>query len=142
MSMEKYASIIDRQYPFCTNRAKLSRQSRAAQFSPFAALTGYGDAIEETARMTDRRSELDEETMQLLNCRISYIMQNINLQPFVTVTYFKNDGQKSGGEYLEYSGRVKRIDMINGKMFFTDGQSIEFRDIYGIESGIFTFISE
>lgn len=138
----KYDSIINLPHHVSESRARLSSLSRAAQFAPFAALNGYGDAIEETARLTGRREELDEETMQLLNRRIAFIKENIKARPRVTVTYFRQDPLKSGGVYLEYSGEVKRIDEINGKMFFADGESLSFADISRIESGLFDSVRD
>ena len=142
MSTGKYDSIINFPHHVSTKRARLSSLSRAAQFAPFAALTGYDGAIKETTRVTSERKVENEETLQLLNRRISYIIENIGLCPEATVTYFKPDLYKSGGEYLEYSGNVRRIDEINGKIQFTDGFCLSLCDISRIESPLFESMEE
>ena len=104
---------------------------RAAQFSPFAALTGYGDAIDETARLTDARIELSEEKRAELDYKQQYLATLD--APTVTVTYFVPDERKSGGAYVTHTGVLKRVDEIERMMLFMDGTRVELDDVMGIE---------
>lgn len=88
----------------------MSNYDRAAQFSPFAALTGYDDAVKETARLTDSKIELDEYELQELNEKLNKIQDNLREDAEVSITYFVTDKKKSGGSYKTISGIVKRID--------------------------------
>jgi hypothetical protein len=88
----------------------MSRQDRAAQFSPFAALTGYEAVIAETGRLTDQITELDECRKAELNDRLCRIAENLDAHPWVSLTYFRDDDRKDGGAYLCASGRVKKLD--------------------------------
>ena len=107
---------------------------RAAQFSPFAALTGYGDAIDETARLTDARIELSEEE----RAELDYKQQHLSTldSPMVTVTYFVPDSRKSGGAYVTHTGVLKRVDEIEREMVFGDGTRVEMDEVVGIECEI------
>ena len=102
--MSSYEDIIDLPYP--RKRQRMSNSDRSAQFSPFAALTGFGAAIMETARLTDRKIELDEGGKALLDEKLRKIEDEICDQPEVTVTYFRQDLRKAGGAYLQKRGRV------------------------------------
>ena len=115
----------------------MSLHDRAAQFSPFAALTGHDDAIKETARLTDKKIELDETTKTMLNEKFNFIMEHIYDQPEITVTYFIPDTLKSGGMYVDFAGKVKKYDCLNRILYFTDNTEIRVDDISEIESEIF-----
>ena len=104
---------------------------RAAQFSPFAALTGYGDAIDETARLTDARIELSEEERAELDYKQQYLATLDS--PTVTVTYFVPDERKTGGAYVTHTGTLKRIDEIERTMVFNDGVRMPIAEIISIE---------
>lgn len=111
-------------------------KDRAAQFAPFAALTGHDEAIKETARLTDERIELDEGTLAILNDKIQIILDNLDIEPEITVTYFKPDDKKSGGAYIDHTGVVKRIDDFERTIVFTDKISIPIEDVLEIKSGV------
>lgn len=105
---------------------------RAAQFSPFAALTGYGDAIDETARLTDARIELSEEERAELDYKQQYLATLD--APTVTVTYFVPDERKTGGAYVTHTGTLKRIDELERMMVFADGARVSLDEVIAIES--------
>jgi hypothetical protein len=115
----------------------MSIHDRAAQFSPFSALTGHDEAIEETARLTDKRLELDETTKTILNDKFNFILEHIYDQPELRVTYFVSDLLKSGGMYVDYTGCVKKYDYHNRILHFIDNTEIRVDDIIEIESRIF-----
>ena len=115
----------------------MSAHDRAAQFSPFAALTGHDDAIKETARLTDKKIELDETTKTMLNEKFNFIMEHIYDQPEITVTYYIPDTLKSGGMYVDFIGKVKKYDYLNRILCFLDTTEIKVDDILEIDSKIF-----
>ena len=115
----------------------MSRIDRAAQFAPFAALTGYDAAVAETARLTTERAELDEDAKTRLNSRLQLILKRIEEQPEIDVTYFKPDDKKAGGAYFTASGKVKQIDEYKRALLFSDGIKIPLDDIYCIEGKLF-----
>ena len=104
---------------------------RAAQFSPFAALTGYGDAIDETARLTDRRIELSEEESAELDYKQQYLATLD--APTVTVTYFVPDERKSGGAYVTHTGVLKRVDEVESMVVFKDGLRVPLDEVMDIK---------
>ena len=105
-----YDDIINLPHPVSKTHPRMSMIERAAQFSPFAALTGYGAAIKETARLTDRKLELDEETQALLDLRQHFLLEHLAQRPEVTITYFEPDAHKEGGSYQTITARVKKLD--------------------------------
>lgn len=135
--MEKYNDIINLPHYQSKKRPHMSIHDRAAQFSPFAALTGHDEAIKETARLTDKKTELSETAKTILNEKFSFIMEHIYDQPEITVTYFIPDSLKSGGMYVDYTGRVKKYDYHNRILHFIDNTEIKVDDVMEIESGIF-----
>ena len=128
-----YDDIIDLPHHVSTTRPRMSRLDRAAQFAPFAALTGYGAAIKETARLTDERSELGEYELMELNAGIHMLMERIEEHPQVEITYFKPDERKDGGAYLTVKSRAKRLNEYERFLLLEDGTEIPFDDIYKIE---------
>lgn len=126
--MDDYSDIINLSRPK-SKRLPMSLHDRAAQFAPFAALSGYEEAIAETARLTDSRPEPDEETAARLNEAIKSIMENISKKPKVTLLYFVPDELKEGGAVLPFSGSVRRVDLVSGKMIFTTGEEIPLGDV-------------
>ena len=107
----------------------MSNYDRAAQFAPFAALTGYDDAVKETARLTDKKVELDEYSKDALNERLNMIQDAIDEQPEVSITYFLLDKKKSGGAYVTATDRVKKIDEYENIVLLQDGTKIPIDDI-------------
>lgn len=130
--MNKYNDIINLPHHVSKTRKPMSLYNRAAQFAPFAALTGYDDEIKETARLTEQRIELSDELKNMLNQKIKLIIENIKLQPEVAITYFVQDKKKSGGIYKTISGNVKRIDEERKKLIFTNKLTIYFNDIINV----------
>ena len=127
--MNKYEDIINLPHHVSKTRKPMSLYNRAAQFAPFAALTGYDDVIKETSRITEQRIELSEELKNMLNQKIKLISENIKLQPKVSITYFVPDNKKSGGVYKTISGNVRRIDEIEKYLLFTNKLKVYFYDI-------------
>lgn len=128
-----YDDIIDLPHHVSTTRPQMSRLDRAAQFAPFAALTGYGAAIKETARLTDKRAELGEYELMELNAGIHMLMERIEEHPQVEITYFKPDERKDGGAYLTVNSRAKRLNEYERFILLENGTEIPFDDIYKIE---------
>lgn len=134
---DRYDDIIHLPHHVSKTRPQMSMMDRAAQFSPFAALTGYDAAIKETGRLTDEKIELGEETKAVLDRKQRYLSDMISVQPEITVTYFLPDERKSGGTYLSVTGKLKRIDEYARLMLLTDGKKIPLDDIMDIESNLF-----
>lgn len=111
----------------------MSMHDRAAQFSPFAALVGYGDAVAETARLTDSRAELTEDEMSLLNANLNRLLDSLDEQPQISVIYFVPDEKKSGGKYVEKHGVVRIFDSYAQELVFTDKTRINIQAISRIE---------
>lgn len=131
--MNKYKDIINLPHHVSKTRNPMSLYNRAAQFAPFAALTGYDEAIKEKARLTEQRIELSDEFKNILNQKLQILNKNINSQPKVTITYFELDNKKSGGVYKTISGNIKRIDEYNKKLIFLDKNELRFNEIHDIE---------
>lgn len=107
----------------------MSMSDRAAQFSPFAALVGYDDAVAETARLTDSRDELTEDEISELNANLNRLLDSLDEQPQISVTYFVPDEKKSGGKYVEKQGVVRIFDSYSQELVFTDGMRIAVADM-------------
>lgn len=127
-----YADIIDLCRPISKNRHPMPRADRAAQFASFQALTGYGDKVTETARLTSRKREPDEERRDRLNRILNRLIETADSQPFVKVVYFEQDERKSGGRYVTAEGRFRRIDSWSKTIIFTDGTVISILNIWDI----------
>lgn len=131
--MDNYEDIINLPHYEPKKHPRMDRTMRAAQFAPFAALTGYGDAVKETARYTENRIELNEEEKEVLNQKLQILQNEIECNPQVKITYFVPDIRKEGGEYITVVGSVKRIDEHNGKIFFVDKTDVRIKDIVEIK---------
>lgn len=107
--------------------------NRAAQFAPFAALTGYEESIEESSRLTDRKVELSEYEIEELNTRLNFIQEHIKDRPEVTVIYFQPDKRKDGGAYFSVSGKVRRIDEVNKIIVFDDERNLDIEAIIDLK---------
>lgn len=127
-----YEDIIYLSHHVSTKRPQMSLHDRAAQFAPFAALTGHEEAVKETARLTDSKIELDENEIQLLDQKLQYLEAQAK-QPVIETTYFLLDQRKSGGAYVDVQGRLKRIDRYNQCLRMEDGTEIPITDILKIE---------
>ena len=136
----KYKDIIDLPHHQYLRRPRMAMIDRAAQFSPFAAITGHNDAIIETARLADRKIELDEGTKSIINEKIQMISDFLFEKPTVTFTHFEPDLKKEGGTYLNTTGTVKRIDEFKREIILTDGRIILIEHIYDIESDLFKYM--
>lgn len=136
----KYDDIIHLPRHVSSTRPRMSAINRAAQFSPFAALTGHGAAVKETARLTDKRIELDECIKDDLSHRMQIVSESIKEQPEISITYFKPDAKKNGGEYVTAISSVKKIDKHERVIVMTDGTLIPIDEIISIEGEIFEII--
>lgn len=128
----KYADIINLPYKKSTDRLHMSLHDRAAQFAPFAALTGHEEAIEETARYTEERIVLDEGAMEAIGVKLYEISQNIQKKWNVSITYFRPDKLKEGGVYLTDVGTVKKIDDVEKIVIMDNGMRISIDGIVAI----------
>ena len=133
----KYESIKFLPHHVSAKRPQMSMLDRAAQFSPFAALTGYDDAVEETARLTDARHELGELELEMLNTKLQMLRENVKSHPEITILYFKPDSRKAGGAYLEHTGTLRKIQDYERCIVLEDGLVIQFSDIYELSGDLF-----
>lgn len=133
MKCHRYDDVINRQHPTSKKHPRMSNMNRAAQFAPFAALTGYEESIEETARLTDRRIELSEYEIEELNAKLNSIQEHIKERPEVTVTYFQPDERKEGGAYITITGKVRRIDEANMVLIFEDESVVWVENVTDIK---------
>lgn len=129
----RYDDIIHLPHHVSPKHPQMSLSNRAAQFSPFAALTGHGAAIQETARLTDEFLELNEDQKQLLDEKLRMIQEHPDRQPEVEATYFRPDPRKNGGKYVTVQGRVKKIDPCGHRILFTDGSAIDIECLFDID---------
>ena len=132
MNQDNYEDIINLPHHTSSKHPRMTSLARAAQFAPFAALTGYDDAIKETERITENKIELTEEGKLNLNDKLQSINDNIKNQPKVTITYFEYDKKKEGGKYITYTGNIKRIDMGELSIILTDKTKINISEIIDI----------
>ena len=133
----KYDDIIDLPHPVSSRHPHMPVSDRAAQFAPFAALTGYDAAIRETARLTDRKAEQTEEARLTLDQKQQLLLNSSEAFPEVAVTYFKPDTRKDGGAYVLVTGRFRGVDPIKRQLVLTDKTCIPLDDITDLESSIF-----
>jgi len=133
--MSKYDDIINLEHYVSSKRIPMSLENRAAQFAPFSALTGYSTAVKEKARLTDEKKRLTDDEIEILNNKL-FLLSNY-LDNEVVITYFVKDLKKSGGKYLKYSGKIKKIDIYNNIIVLDNKNKILFEDILEIESEVF-----
>ena len=131
--MDNYNDIKHLTRPQYDDLHPMSMHDRAAQFSPFAALVGYDDAVAETARLTDSRAELTEDEMFELNANLNRLLDSLDEQPQISVTYFVPDEKKSGGKYVEKLGVVRIFDNYSQELVFMDKTRINIQAISRIE---------
>lgn len=125
----KYEAIIDLPRPVSENRARLSARQRAAQFAPFAALTGFDGVLAEVARQTEEEIFLEEDEKAAIDRQLRQIRENLAQCPLVEVTVYRPDGRKAGGSYRIIRGKVLKIDEYQQKMRLESGEIIEFHNI-------------
>ncbi|WP_455527358.1 hypothetical protein [Huintestinicola sp.] len=130
--MHRYDDILTRERPR-GKRQPMPVSDRAAQFAPFAALTGYDEAVAETARLTDSKIELGEDRAADINDKLCMLRDRLYERPEAEVTYFVPDGRKSGGSYVTLTGNAKRIDEYARTVIFTDGAVIPIDDIFSVK---------
>ncbi len=130
--MSDYDDIIDLPHHPSKKHPPMSPSQRAAQFSPFAALTGYEDVLEETARLTDRRVELGESEQAQLERQLARLAERIARRPRVKITYFQPDARKAGGAYVTVSGALRRLDPVNRLLVLADGRTVPLAEVAAI----------
>ena len=128
-----YDDIINLPHHISATRPQMSMLDRAAQFSPFAALTGYDAAIKETARLTDQKIELDDYEKEEINGKIQLIAEHLGEDFEVVITYFQPDGKKVGGAYVDVLGVVKKIAEYERMIVFREGRKVSIDDILEIK---------
>lgn len=134
---KSYDDIMNLPHHVSATRPHMSAIDRAAQFSPFAALTGYGDAIKETARLTGEKVELDEYMKDVLSVRLQIIADQLKEHPEIAITYFQPDEKKNGGAYVTVIGSVKKIDEYERVVVMIDGTRVPIDEIASIDGEIF-----
>lgn len=137
----RYDDIINLPHPTSKNHPRMAAIDRAAQFSPFAALSGYDAAVKETARLTDRRVELDEYEKAELDVKLQTIRDHLNDDYEVEFTYFVPDERKDGGSYCTVVGLVKKLDDYERQVVLRDGKKIPFDEIVELNSEIFATLT-
>lgn len=137
---KSYDDIIHLPHHVSVAHPQMAAIDRAAQFSPFAALTGYDAAVKETARLTDERAELDEYMKDALSNKLQITADRLKEHPEIAITYFKPDEKKEGGSYITSMGAVKKIDKYERVVVMTDGTVISIDEIISIEGEIFETI--
>lgn len=130
--MNEYDDIINLPHHVSSRHPQMSMMNRAAQFAPFAALTGHAAAIEETARLTDEQHELADDDSEALNQKMAYLREIINEQPTISITYFEPDRKKAGGAYKTIEGQLQNIDDYNQSIVLKSGDVISLNSILDI----------
>lgn len=133
----RYDDIIDLPHHVSGTHPQMSMSERAAQFSPFAALTGHKDAVKETARLTDEWVDLDENSREDLDRKMGLLKEHLKEYPEVDITYFQPDTKKTGGAYRLVSGTIKKIDMYEHTIVMEDGEILPMEYIIEIDSILF-----
>ena len=129
----KYADIIDLPHHKSPKHPQMSLYDRAAQFSPFSALTGYEDAVEETARLTDIKLEMTEDKKQMLDEKLRLLLDAADHPPLVRITYFIPDDRKAGGAYEILMGRIRGLDPYGRHLVLTDKRTVPLSDLWDLD---------
>ena len=140
--MNEYEDILHLPHPVSGTQPQMSMHDRAAQFSPFAALSGYEEAVAEEARLTDEKILLDEYEKQRIDEKLQKIRDDLQERgkeekPRISVTYFLPDQRKAGGAYVTVTGQVKKMDTYKQQLLLTDGSAIPFQEIVELEGDLF-----
>lgn len=133
-----YEDILSVPRPTTHVRPSMPRQDRAAQFAPFAALTGHDAAIRETARITQARRQLSEDEKLILDRKQQFLLEQVHQHPQVTITYFQPDTRKAGGAYQVFTGHVRALDSFRRLLRTMEGKDIPVDDIVALESPLFS----
>ena len=128
----RYDEIMGLPHHVSKTRPQMPMSDRAAQFAPFAALTGYDSAIKETGRLTDERIELDEEALTALDRKYQLLMDTLDDAPEVTIIYFQPDARKAGGQYVSATGTVKKVDTFGRQILLQDGTRIPLDSVFDL----------
>lgn len=131
-----FSDIIHMERPQ-SKHPKMSIYDRSAQFSPFAALTGHDNAIQETARLTEKRRILDKEQIQTLNNQLNFLISHLSNKFTITITYFQDDKLKDGGKYISQTSFISKIDTYQRYLLLDTGEKIYFKDLYRIDGDCF-----
>lgn len=132
-----YEDIVNLPHPVSRRHPQMPMENRAAQFAPFAALTGHDSAIAETARTTDSDIELSAEQLQELSRRLNYVM-SLSECPVIEITYFRPDAHKAGGSYLTIRGSIRKVEVAYGIITLTDGTEIPIHAVIDIKGDLFS----
>ena len=132
-----YEDIVNLPRHITKIHPQATMDDRAARFSPFAAISGYEDMVKEAARVTEERIDITDATKELLNEKLNMIIEFLDEEPEVTITYFEPDKKKDGGAYISITGTVKRIDEYERFVLMSDDKKIRIEEIYAIESDLF-----
>lgn len=132
-----YEDIVSLEHPVSRTHGRMSLYDRAAQFSPFAALTGYGSLVEETARLTEFHPGADLDEMERIDRQLRYLSDHIGQTGLLTIHYFVWDETKYGGSRKEITAAVRQVDVLHGLLVLQDGQGIPFEDILSIQGKLF-----
>ncbi len=138
----RYDDIINLPHHVSKSHPHISKHDRAAQFSPFVAVTDYEGAIRETARLTNKRMELDESSKNVLDEKLRIVHEQLGSQPEIKITYFQPDKKKTGGAYVSAVGIVKKIDGYDRTVVMQDETRIPIEEIISIKGKIFQSIND
>ena len=130
---DQYDDIINLPHHVSSTRPRMSAIDRAAQFSPFAALTGYDVSIKESARLTEDRIELDDSQKEDIGDKLKFVTEQLDADTEIRITYFLPDTRKAGGEYVTVSGAVKRIDEYERMIIMIDGKQIPIDEVIDVD---------
>ena len=142
MAVTRYDEIINLPHHVSVKHPPMPMADRAAQFAPFAALTGYDAAIAEERRLTDQKISLTDEAIEALNLRYQILADALPERPEVEIAYFQPDERKHGGAYLTVVGVVKKLDAVEGLILLQDGTRIPMGDVFSIEGALFASLNE
>lgn len=140
MKDNPYGDIITRSRPCSKTHAPMSRMQRAAQFAPFAALTGYKEEVKEAARLTSEEMLMEETQLERLNEKIHYLTSGVYKNAEITITYFEPDEKKQGGSYLTETDLLKKIDEYHKELIMNQGKRIKLNRIIDLQGTIFNEI--
>ncbi|MEG0511881.1 MAG: hypothetical protein RR653_04070 [Clostridia bacterium] len=138
----RYDDMLALPHPVSKAHPQMPTENRAAQFAPFAALTGYGAAVNETARLTNKRIELDDAQKLLLNGKLQLIQENVKARPEVAITFFQPDEKKAGGAYVTVTGNVKKVDEYERQIVMVNEKAIPIDEVLAIGGELFCEMDE